>query len=76
MREIVLGGAFIILWWFALLIILPIGANSGEGEFVPGADPGAPHQPRLLLKAGIATAIAIVTWGIFYTLVLANVVQL
>jgi predicted secreted protein len=76
MREIVLGGAFIILWWFALLIILPIGAHAGEGEFVPGTDPGAPHRPKLLLKAGIATAIAIVTWGIFYALVLANIIQL
>ncbi len=76
MRGAVLVGSFIILWWFALLIILPIGVHAGEGEAVAGADPGAPAKPKLLLKAGIATAIAIVLWGIFYALVLTGVVQL
>jgi len=76
MRDIVLGGAFIILWWFALLIILPIGVHAEESASVAGADPGAPAKPKLMMKAGIATAIAIVLWGIFYALVLAGVVQL
>jgi predicted secreted protein len=76
MRGVVLGGAFIILWWFALLIVLPIGLQQGEGETVAGADPGAPHKPKLLLKAAIATGAAIVLWLIFYALVLTGVIQL
>jgi predicted secreted protein len=76
MRDIVLGGAFIILWWFTLLILLPIGLHSGGGEAVAGADPGAPHKPKLLLKAGIATVIAIVLWGVFYALVVMKVIDL
>jgi len=76
MRGVVLAGAFIILWWFALLILLPIGTHADEGEAVAGADPGAPHKPRLLLKAGIATAAAIVLWAIFYGLVLSGVIDI
>lgn len=76
MRGVVLGGAFVILWWMSLLIVLPIGVHAGEGETVAGADPGAPQKPKLLLKAGIATAAAIVLWLAFYALVLTGVIAL
>ena len=76
MRGVVLGGAFIILWWMALLIVLPIGAHAAGEDSAPGTDPGAPHKPGLLLKAGIATAAAIVLWAIFYGLVLSGVIDI
>jgi predicted secreted protein len=71
MRGVVLGGAFVILWWFALLILLPIGAHAEEG-----AEPAVPVKTQLLRKAAIATAIAVVLWGIFYVLVLAGLVTI
>ncbi len=77
MRDVVLGGAFVILWWMALFIILPIGTHAAGEERAPGHDPGAPAgNPRLLLKAGIATGIAVVLWVVFYALVLTNVIRL
>ena len=44
------------------------------GEVDP--ETGAPLSPRLLLKAGIATAIAAVLWGVFYVLVAFGVFDL
>ena len=66
----VLVSAFAVLWFLALFCLFPIGL----GEVDP--ETGAPKNPRLLLKAGWATIIAIVLWSIFYALVLAGVVQL
>ena len=71
MRGVVLGGVFVILWWFALLILLPIGAHAQEGE-----EPAVPIKTQLLRKAAIATVAAVVLWAIFYALVLTNVIRL
>jgi len=54
MHWIVLVGAYIILWFLALQILLPIGikAPHESGDAVlGGVDPGAPAQPRLGLKS-------------------------
>ena len=82
MREVVLGGAFVILWWLSFFVLLPVGMHSEDdppGQFVLGEAPKEPsekHKPRLLLKAAGATAIAAILWGVFYLLVLTNVIQL
>ncbi len=68
MREVVLSGAFVVVWFLAFFCLLPIGLSGETNEH------GAPQSPRLLLKAGIATAIAVVLWGIFYGLVLARLI--
>ncbi len=79
MHWIVLGGAFAIFWFLALQIVLPMGNRTAHevGEtLVAGTDPSAPAKPRLGLKLAIATAAAIVMWGVFYALVLTKVVDL
>ncbi|HEY5047670.1 MAG TPA: DUF1467 family protein [Rhizomicrobium sp.] len=76
---VVLGGAFAIFWFLALQIVIPIGADTAHeaGEAVQaGHDPGAPVRPRLLFKVGIATAVAVVMWGILYALVLGGILDL
>jgi predicted secreted protein len=67
----VLISAFVIFWFLALLVALPIGLH-GEADKVTGAPP----RPRLLLKAGYATAAAMVLWGIFYALIVMHVVDI
>jgi len=74
MRGIVLFGAFIILWFLALQIVLPIGGRSSD-ETIAGNDPGAPAKPRLVFKAALATVIAIALWGLFYALVVFRVID-
>lgn len=56
---------FVIAWWLCLLMILPVGHNppGPNDTTVPGVDRGAPETPRMLLKMGIATAMAVVIWG-------------
>jgi predicted secreted protein len=79
MHWVVLVGAYIILWFLALQIVLPIGiGDSGDGDeaIVAGTDPGAPTRPRLGLKLTIATAAATVIWAVFYGLVLTKVLDI
>jgi len=66
----VLVGAYVIFWFLALFCLLPVGL----GEVDP--ETGAPLSPKLLLKAGIATAIAAALWVVFYALIAAGVVDL
>ncbi len=79
LHWVVLGGAFIIFWFLALQIVIPIGGQSPHetGEDVKsGHDPGAPLRPRLGLKIAIATAAAVAMWAILYGLVLSRVIDL
>jgi len=66
----VLVGAYVIFWFLALFCLLPVGL----GEVDP--ETGAPLSPKLLLKAGIATAIAAVLWVGFYILIAFGVFDL
>ncbi len=79
MHWVVLGGAFAILWFLALQIVMPIGVKSSDesGDAkLAGADPGAPVHHNLGFKALIATGVAIVLWGMLYALVLLHVLDL
>jgi predicted secreted protein len=66
----ILVGAYVIFWFLALFCLLPVGL----GEVDP--ETGAPLSPKLLLKAGIATAIAAVLWVVFCVLIAFGVVDL
>jgi predicted secreted protein len=66
----VLVSAFVIFWFLALFCLLPIGIGPADPQT------GAPLQSHLLLKVGIATAIAAVLWLIFYALILLRVVDI
>jgi hypothetical protein len=66
----VLISAFAVFWFLSFFCLLPVGL----GEVDP--ETGAPLRPRLLFKAGIATAIAVALWIAFYALIAAGVVAL
>ncbi|MET3925330.1 DUF1467 family protein [Devosia sp. 2618] len=53
---------FFVVWWLSFVAVLPIGNRSQAeaGHVVAGTDPAAPVTPRVLLRALIATGIAIV----------------
>lgn len=55
---------FLIVWWLFFFMALPFGVTVDENP-VPGADPGAPARPHLLVKALVTTVLAgLATWGI------------
>ncbi len=79
---VVVGGAYIILWWMAFFVLLPIGLYSEDdppGQFVLGAPPRPPAAKKpsgFRWKVLSATAIATAIWAVLYGLVLAGVIQL
>jgi len=78
MHWVVLAGAYIILWFLILQILLPIGVKaaheSGEEAHLL-ADAGAPSNPRIVFKALLATVIAAALWLVFYVLILAGYID-
>lgn len=79
MHWTVLAGAFGILWFLALQIVLPLGnrtASEAGETLVTGTEPGAPMRPRLGLKLALATGAAILMWVVLYALVLLKVIDL
>ena len=69
---------FLILWWLVFFVTLPFGIRAPHeaGETVgEGHADGAPVRPRLWFKAGIATAITAVLWGIAYWLIAAELIS-
>ena len=69
-HGVVLFSAFLIFWFLALFCLLPVGLGDVDPET------GAPLSPKLLLKVGIATAIAAALWVVFYALILTGVLEL
>ena len=66
----VLLSAFVVLWFLALFVLLPIGI----GECDPAT--GAPTSPHLARKALYATLIATVLWVGFYLCIALKLVDL
>lgn len=62
----ILGFAiYIILWWLAFFIMLPMGAQSlheADEAAAPGVERGAPRTPNLGMKALFAAGIAAFVW--------------
>ena len=59
---------YIIVWWMVFFMVLPFGVRPDDAP-EPGNIPSAPARPRLLLKAGITTAVATLVWlGLRYAI--------
>ncbi len=76
----VLGVAiYILLWWLAFFVMLPLGVRSFEEagvEPAPGSDRGAPAAPNLLRKLLYAAALAAVIWAIGFLLFYFEVISI
>ena len=57
-----------ILWWLAFFCLLPVGVRGQweDGDIVPGSEPGAPTQTKLLWKGAAALGIAVVLWAVLF----------
>jgi predicted secreted protein len=57
---------FLTIWFVVLFAVLPFGVRSQHeaGDYVPGTDPGAPVEPRLLVKALWTTLLSLVIFGL------------
>ncbi len=76
-----LGGivAFACIWMVSLFLVLPWGIHNPHEagqQIVKGTDPGAPVAPRMLLKVGVTTIIALVLWTALFVVLEYKLVTL
>ena len=64
---------FVCAWWMFFLMALPFGVRPVD-EPEKGHDPGAPAQPRLLVKAAIVTVLAGIATYAFYEVAMSGLV--
>ena len=57
--------AFVLIWWIALFVVLPLGVRRAENP-EPGHEAGAPENPRLWRKGLLTTAAAALLTGAIY----------
>jgi predicted secreted protein len=62
------------IWWVVIFAVLPWGVRPIE-ENDKGFDPGAPQNPRLLVKAVATTIISFILWGILYAIVQSDLLS-
>lgn len=66
---------FSLSWWLVFFLVLPFGAHAHESP-EQGHAPSAPARPRILMKAGIATVVAIVLTVLLVMLLDKGVISL
>jgi predicted secreted protein len=66
----VLVSAYVIFWFLALFVLLPVAIGGKDPET------GAPLKPMLLRKAAYATIAATVLFAVFYALIAFKVMDL
>ena len=58
--------AYLVIWWVVIFAVLPWGVRRDE-QPLPGVDPGAPAQPRLLVKLVATTLVSGLVWlGLYF----------
>jgi predicted secreted protein len=67
---------FAVLWFLALLMLLPIGVRSQEeaGDVEPGTPAGAPDQPMIARKMLWATGLSAALWLALYGIIVGGVI--
>jgi predicted secreted protein len=67
---------YAVLWFLALLMLLPIGVRSQAeaGEVEPGTPAGAPDQPMIGRKMLWATGLAAAFWLLLYWIIVGGVI--
>lgn len=59
---------YVVVWWLGWFAVLPLRVEVPD-QVPTGQATSAPENPRLLWKAGLATAIAAVLWALIYWLI-------
>ena len=59
------------IWWTVLFAVLPFGVRSlhEEGGGSTGSDPGAPVNPRLVMKAIWTTIVTTIVFAVLWVVV-------
>lgn len=68
---------FLIIWWTALFLVLPLGVRgqAEEGDIVPGSEPGAPVSTNIKKKFLQTTGLAVILWLFVCGLIISGVID-
>ena len=67
---------YAIIWWLVMFMVLPWGVRRIEPEDLrEGDDPGAPENPRMLMKVAVTTGVSGVVFGLVYLVVISGVIS-
>ena len=67
---------YAIIWWRVMFMGLPWGVRRSEPEDLrEGDDPGAPANPRMLIKVAVTTVVAGMCFGLFYLVIISGVIS-
>lgn len=66
--------AFLLIWWTALFMVLPLWVRQPE-KHAQGHMPGAPEKPLLLKKFWVTTGLAAVLWLGLFAAVKAEIID-
>ncbi|MBC8339473.1 MAG: DUF1467 family protein [Rhodospirillales bacterium] len=67
---------YAIIWWLVIFMVLPWGVRRIDTEDLGEMDdPGAPQNPRMVLKVAIATGISAVVFGLVYLVITSGVIS-
>ena len=64
---------YVCVWWVVVFAVLPWGVQPASDDQA-GADPGAPANPRLPLKALVTTVIATLLWLVYYLVATSDLI--
>ena len=67
------AAVYVCIWWVVVFAVLPWGVKPNL-EAQPGNDPGAPANPRLVLKGLVTTAIATLLWLVYYLIARSDLI--
>ena len=59
---------YLIVWWMVFFTVLPLRVKGQyeDGDVVPGSEPGAPVNPRIGYKMGLAAIITAGIWLLYF----------
>ena len=67
---------YVIIWWLVMFMVLPWGVRRIEPEDLrEGDDPGAPANPRMLIKIAVTTGVSGVVFGLVYLIIISGVIS-
>ncbi len=67
---------YAIIWWLVMFMVLPWGVRRIEPEDLwEGVVPGAPKNPRMLMKVAVTTGVSGVIFGLVYLVVISGVIS-
>lgn len=67
---------FAVVWWMVFFVVLPLRLTTQDeaGEIAPGTPGSAPANLNMRRKLKWTTAVAVVVWGVIFTIIVTGAI--